>query len=113
MSSGAASVLEAISSCLAAGRPRIFPPRSTCDGAESCENPRAYVWGGRLMMTRRIPALAFGTLMVTLATTAALRAAGAQGASPAAQPLTASARATLDKYCVGCHNERLRTGSLT
>ena len=34
------------------------------------------------------------------------------GVAPSAQA-PASAHATLDKYCVTCHNDRLKTGGLT
>ncbi len=39
------------------------------------------------------------------------RPAAAQAPSPATE--TASPRAVLDRYCVTCHNDRLRTGGLT
>ena len=31
----------------------------------------------------------------------------------AAQPSTASQRALLDRYCVSCHNQKLKTAKLT
>ena len=37
----------------------------------------------------------------------------AAGAPPAPQNAAAPVRATLDRYCVSCHNDRLRTGGLT
>ena len=42
-------------------------------------------------------------------------ARGGQAATAAATPLPASSavRATLDRYCVGCHNDRARTGGLS
>src|SRR4051812_10974668 len=43
-----------------------------------------------------------------------LRAAGSPTPSPAAQPTPAAQyRPVLDKYCVGCHNDRLRTAGLS
>jgi len=43
-------------------------------------------------------------------------AAGGSGAAPAVQavaPASTSARRVLDRYCVTCHNERLKTADLT
>jgi mono/diheme cytochrome c family protein len=48
----------------------------------------------------------------TLAVTAALLAASSRPAAAAPQT-SASVRATLDKYCVTCHNQRLRTAGLS
>src|SRR3954469_4975969 len=76
--------------------------------------PDAMCSGGA-MTKRRIAALGVGILAGTLTATSgsiALRAAGPQQPAPAARP-TAAERATLDKYCIPCHNDRLRTGGLS
>ena len=50
---------------------------------------------------------------VLLAASAALRAGGAQQQAQASAPVAPSPhRATLDKYCVTCHNGRVRAGGL-
>ena len=64
------------------------------------------------MTKRRIAALGMGILAGVLTHSSgsvALRAAAPQ--QPAAP--AAVGRATLDKYCVTCHNDRLRTGGLS
>jgi mono/diheme cytochrome c family protein len=66
------------------------------------------------MTKRRIAAIGIGILAATLTTTSgsvALRAAAPQQPAPAGA--MATERATLDKYCVTCHNDRLRTGGLS
>src|SRR6185503_8763210 len=42
-------------------------------------------------------------------------ARGGQAATAPAAPIpaTSAVRATLDRYCVGCHNDRARTGGLS
>src|SRR5688572_29084216 len=42
----------------------------------------------------------------------ALDAAGPQATRAAAPVVTPDVRATVDKYCVTCHNQRLKTGNL-
>jgi hypothetical protein len=63
---------------------------------------------------------AVGTLSVLLAVLALGPAAGQQGrtagsavAAPGAASVTAAQRATLDRYCVGCHNDKLKTANLS
>ena len=40
-------------------------------------------------------------------------AAAGQARAPATEPASVTPRAVLDRYCVACHNDRLRTGGLT
>jgi mono/diheme cytochrome c family protein len=42
----------------------------------------------------------------------ALNAASPQATPPAPSAGATDARATVDKYCITCHNQRLKTGSL-
>ena len=44
---------------------------------------------------------------------AAAQSAGSPAPGPATPPVGAEQRALLDRYCVTCHNDRLRTGGLT
>ena len=41
------------------------------------------------------------------------RPAATQAPAPAAEPTPVTPRAVLDRYCITCHNDRLRTGGLT
>jgi hypothetical protein len=67
--------------------------------------------GKSFSMTRRCIA-ALCLVMVAL-TWPAMVAAGRQGSpSPARATASTSPRATLDQYCVGCHNARLNTAGL-
>ena len=59
-------------------------------------------------MTRRVGALAIACILIASGGSVML------GASTTRQPVSsASARATLDRYCVSCHNQRLETAGLT
>lgn len=53
------------------------------------------------------------TLIFVVATAAQLRAAEPQAAAVTQSPAAATPRALLDKYCVACHNDRLKTAGLT
>ena len=66
--------------------------------------PLRVVAGKRATMQRRLFAVLLGVGTVTLSASVYLRAGG-QATSPE--------RALLDKYCVTCHNQRLKTGGLT
>src|SRR5436190_7322800 len=71
-------------------------PRATC-------GPRG---GPRRHLTR-------GALCFGLAVAASISSSAAPQQAPAAAPARASAeRATLDRYCVTCHNQRVRSGDL-
>lgn len=64
-------------------------------------------------MGKGLPAVVFITVASVLSA-----ASGYVGAASPQQPLAAAAdtaapRATLDKYCVRCHNDRLKTGELS
>src|SRR5690349_3972207 len=63
--------------------------------------------------TSRIAMLALGAVVLPAAalTYVPVRAAAPQ--SSALQTPFAGYRTTLDRYCVGCHNDRLRTGGLS
>jgi len=69
------------------------------------------------MTTPAARALVLGGCAWLLASTAPLTGArGAQVAAVPAAPAAAASspvRATLDRYCLGCHNDRLRTGGLS
>ena len=52
-----------------------------------------------------------GWIGIALAGTGCLQAAGQQPSSPAPQPASPQ-RALLNRYCVTCHNEKLRTAGL-
>ena len=55
-----------------------------------------------------------GWMAVTAAAPGRLHAAGPRQAPPASSPASpALLRAVLDRYCVGCHNQQLRTAGLT
>jgi mono/diheme cytochrome c family protein len=66
-------------------------------------------------MTRRL-ALVVGLLGIVVATAHSVqgRAASPQAATAAAQTPTSAPppRALFDKYCIGCHNQRLKSGGL-
>src|SRR5262245_53111465 len=56
--------------------------------------------------------LSFGALF-TLTATIAFHGMSAEGQTPAAKAPPAEAnRVLLDKYCVGCHNSRAKTGGI-
>src|SRR2546430_8857454 len=57
----------------------------------------------------RIPALFVGC---SIALTASSVQTSARQTQPAPSPGTASARAVIDKYCITCHNQKLRTAGL-
>ncbi len=60
----------------------------------------------------RILALAACLFVVSLAGTAPQAAVPQAGAASGGPDLASSTRATLDRYCVTCHNERTRTGGV-
>jgi mono/diheme cytochrome c family protein len=68
----------------------------------------------------QLPAAAIAALTVTTVVAGAARQtpqnsshrAGVRPADVAAEDAAASARALLNRYCVGCHNERLKTANL-
>ena len=66
-----------------------------------------------IQMTRRWAVIITGGLVMTAAASGALHAAGGVG-QPArsSESSTAWQRGLLDRYCVTCHNDRLRTGGL-
>jgi mono/diheme cytochrome c family protein len=64
--------------------------------------------GRRLLLALAL--LLAGDSVSTLSDTRTLQAASAQ--TPAFAPSSGSHRATLDRYCVTCHNARLRTAAL-
>ncbi len=66
--------------------------------------------GGRAPVYAVLPGAAVAALLAIVAPS--IEAAPAQAQAPAAAA-GASARAVLDKYCVGCHSDRLKTGGLT
>src|SRR6185369_14100211 len=81
-----------------------------------CGRSRLRVRSGREPMpTPAARALVLAGCAWLLAASAPLT--GARGAAQAggvpAPPAAPSVRATLDRYCLGCHNERLRTGGLS
>src|SRR5689334_18473115 len=65
------------------------------------------------MFTRftRVAGVALLALFMTAVLTAARQSAPAKAPAPGGQD-AAAARALIDRYCVGCHNERLKTGNL-
>jgi Protein of unknown function (DUF1592)/Protein of unknown function (DUF1588)/Protein of unknown function (DUF1585)/Protein of unknown function (DUF1587)/Protein of unknown function (DUF1595) len=65
-----------------------------------------------MMRSGRLPAF-IGTLAVVMAATAWLGADG-HGQSPVVHPAASisSQRVLINRYCVSCHNERLKTGGL-
>ena len=59
---------------------------------------------------RAVFALILGGLALAASGTGAVTAAGPQAAG--ADPSSGAPRAVLDKYCVTCHNPRLKTAGL-
>jgi hypothetical protein len=84
--------------------------RVTSTGPRASRGPRRH-------LTRAAACIAIA-VVATVSTLAAGRPQGRGGAAPVARavppavPDLAPTRAALDKYCVSCHNQRLRTGSL-
>jgi mono/diheme cytochrome c family protein len=65
--------------------------------------------------TSRVATLAISAVIVLAEalTYVPLRAASPQGSVATSQAERAASREALDKYCVGCHNDRLRTAGLS
>src|SRR5262245_10619617 len=63
------------------------------------------------MSIRFSPVAAAAILVLALMTAVATAARQVPSSTPRPQP-PAAARALIDRYCVGCHNERLKTASL-
>src|SRR6476619_4535184 len=74
----------------------------TAPGPRATYGPRD---GPRRHLTRA--AVCFG-----LAVAASISPSAAPQQAPAAAPVGVGVRATLDRYCVTCHNQRLRSGEL-
>ncbi len=64
-------------------------------------------------MPRSLFLLTAGCLAVVSAASGRLQAAPQQRPATEARPAVSAERALLDRYCVTCHNERLRTADLT
>ena len=68
-------------------------------------------------MTRSRTLLAIGLAAAALVTTATLGARAGQSATPSAPRVSQTAnavdRSLLDRHCVSCHNDRLKTGGLS
>src|SRR6058998_2616978 len=67
-------------------------------------------------MSKMLRAIALAAVAVAAAEFLHLvdvRAAGAQAAPRPTASVQASPRPLLDQYCVGCHNDKLKTGGLT
>ena len=61
---------------------------------------------------RRLFLLLAGGIAVIVGGSSYLQAGAPQQNPPTTSPAVSSQRALLDRYCVSCHNERLRTGGL-
>ena len=68
------------------------------------------------MRHRRLSGMIGGIAVVFIATAWVVALRAQQPASPAATPVSASAsqqqRAVLNRYCISCHNQKLKTGGL-
>ncbi len=75
-------------------------------------------WSSAAMMTAGAIVLAAGQAVETSSARLepeprSARPAAAQAPTPAAEAASVAPRAVLDRYCITCHNDRLRTGGLS